>query len=89
MPIIKVVNRNNPIFLNRSTKIFGISEKSFSYSKINVPNNLILCDVCNILILTKKIMLLFLSKRDKHPYGTLYPLCKKRNWDKTEVIEGD
>jgi len=86
MPIIKLVSRNNSIFLNRSTQIMGFDKNSYSYSKISIPNNLIVCDVCNILLLTKKIMLLFLSKKDKYPYGTLCPLCKKRHWDKVKVI---
>jgi len=84
LPIIKLVPRNSQFFQNRKIAIMSFGKRDIR--EISIPNNLILCDICNDEIKTSKIMLLFLSKRDKQPYGTLCLTCKKKYHSKVKIV---
>jgi len=82
MPIIRLRNRNHEIFKNRKIHLYT----NKTHKTIDVPNNLILCDLCNHEIQTEQIMLFYTSKRDKQPYGTICQTCKEKYFPKIEIV---
>uniref|UniRef100_A0A6H1ZYS3 Uncharacterized protein n=1 Tax=viral metagenome TaxID=1070528 RepID=A0A6H1ZYS3_9ZZZZ len=86
MLIIKTTSRYDSMFQNRTISIVGIKKGTIDKENISVPNGLILCDACNAEITTDRIMLLFLSKRDKNPYGVICENCRNKYHSKVEVI---
>lgn len=88
MPIIKREDRTAERFRDRAITVYGFGDKRPpSVSRIPVPDNVVLCDVCNVEITTPKINLLYLSKRDKYPYGTLCEGCRVKYHGKVEVVD--
>lgn len=72
---IKKVKRTDRMFQNRSLQIISFD----GITNIPVPNNEILCDVCNIEIETEDILLLaYEYDYDEHFWGALCQKCKDK-----------
>jgi len=70
------------MFRNRVIEVISAQTRTI----IPVPNDVIVCDLCNSEITTPSVMLLYLSKRDKHPYGTICENCRVRSFPKAEIV---
>jgi hypothetical protein len=74
---IYYASRTDPIFQNRSMKMFDWTEEVDSlFAEIPIPNDLIVCDSCNARIETEKIALLIQMTEDPNVQLIRQAVCK-------------
>jgi len=82
---IKIVSRNNPIFVNRQMSFTYVKNGNLITDKLpTIPNNVIVCDGCNDLIENDDVGLLMLDLQTC--WGTQCKKCRKKYFSSLVVV---
>jgi len=82
---IQIVSRNHQMFKNRSMTFYSQQSGKIVEEKLStIPNDIIVCDGCNNLILDEEVGLLMLEPN--HAWGTQCKSCILKYYSKLPVV---